>query len=247
MISLITVVYNRAATIEKTIQSVISQSYPHIEYIVVDGASTDGTLSIIHQYKVHIAKIISEKDYGVYDAINKGIKIATGDIIGVLHADDVFAHNDVIKNIAETLADNKDIDCLFGDIAFVDKINPEKILRYYSSSIFNPDRFRLGIIPAHPSFYCNKKFFQQHGLYRTDLDIAADFDLLLRCLKIHQLRHAYLPQRMVNMHLGGKSTSGLKSTLRINREIRQVLREHNIPSSYLHLYSRYFLKIREFF
>ena len=164
-----------------------------------------------------------------------------------MHADDVFAHNDVIKNIAETLADNKDIDCLFGDIAFVDKINPEKILRYYSSSIFHPDRFRLGVIPAHPSFYCYKKFFDQYGLYRTDLEIAADFDLLLRFLKIHQLRYIYLPQRMVNMHLGGKSTSGLKSTLTINKEIRRVLKEHKIKSSYLHLYSRYFIKIREFF
>jgi glycosyltransferase involved in cell wall biosynthesis len=246
-ISLITVVYNRAATIERTILSVLEQSYPHIEYIVVDGASTDGTLNIIHQYKDRIAALISEKDNGVYDAINKGIRCATGDIIGVLHADDSFAHDDVIKNIAAAFANHQDIDCLFGDIAFVDKNNPEKILRYYSSSIFHPDRFNMGIIPAHPSFYCYKKFFDQHGLYRTDLEIAADFDLLLRFLKIHQLRYIYLPQCMVNMHLGGKSTSGIKSTLRINREIRQVLKEHNIPSSYLRLYSRYFLKIREFF
>ena len=246
-ISLITVVYNRAATIERTILSVLQQTYPHIEYIVVDGASTDGTLSIIHQYSHRIHQIISEKDKGVYDAINKGIQRGTGEIIGVLHADDSFAHNDVIKNIAEAFANHQDIDCLFGDIAFVDKTNPEKILRYYASSIFHPDRFNLGIIPAHPSFYCYKKFFDQHGLYRTDLEIAADFDLLLRLLKIHQLRYIYLPQRMVNMHLGGKSTSGIKSTLRINREIRQVLREYKIPSSYLHLYSRYFLKVREFF
>ena len=246
-ISLITVVYNRAATIEKTIQSVLRQSYPHIEYIVVDGASTDGTLNIIHQYKESITTLISEKDHGVYDAINKGIHYATGDIIGVLHADDAFADDDVIKNIAAAFANHQEIDCLFGDIAFVDKTNPEKTLRYYASSIFHTDRFRLGVIPAHPSFYCYKKFFDRHGLYRTDLEIASDFDLLLRFLKIHQLRYTYLPQRMVNMHLGGKSTSGIKSTLRINREIRQVLREHKIPSSYLHLYSRYFLKIKEFF
>jgi glycosyltransferase involved in cell wall biosynthesis len=213
---------------------------------VVDGASTDGTLNIIHQYQDQIATLISEKDNGVYDAINKGIRCATGDIIGVLHADDAFAHDDVLKNIVEAFTHNEHIDCLFGDIAFVDKINPDKILRYYSSSIFHPDRFSLGIMPAHPTFYCYKKLFDQHGLYRIDLDIASDFDLLLRFLKIHQLRFIYIPQRMVNMHLGGKSTSGLKSTLTINKEIRRVLKEHKIKSSYLHLYSRYFIKVREF-
>jgi glycosyltransferase involved in cell wall biosynthesis len=163
-VSLITVVYNRAATIEKTIQSVLRQTYPHIEYIVVDGASTDGTLSIIQQYSHRINTIISEKDNGVYDAINKGIQNATGDIIGVLHADDTFTDDHVIQKIADTFIQDKNIDCLFADIAFVDKINPDKILRYYSSSIFNLNRFRLGIMPAHPSFYCYKKYFDQNDL-----------------------------------------------------------------------------------
>ena len=246
-ISLITVVYNRAATIERTILSVLHQSYSDIEYIVVDGASTDGTLSIIHQYSHRIHQIISEKDKGVYDAINKGILAATGDIIGILHADDCFMHNDVISNVVQQFEQHSSAECLFGDVCFVRQQNPNEIIRYVSSSIFTPQRFRYGIMPAHPTFYCYKKYFDQYGLYRTDLDIASDFDLLLRFLKIHQLRYIYQPQLMVSMNLGGKSTSGLKSTFKINREIRKVLKEHGIQSSYLRLYARYFIKVREFF
>ena len=246
-LSLITVVYNRAATIERTILSVLHQSYQHIEYIVVDGASTDGTTDIIYQYQQRITKIISEKDYGVYDAINKGIRSATGDIIGILHADDCFANNNVLETVMKQFMQQPDLDCLFGDVCFVQKDNPYKIVRYFSSAIFNLSRFRMGIMPAHPTFFCKKKHFDLHGLYRTDLEIAADFDLLLRFLKIHQLNYKYLSEMMVVMQLGGKSTSGIKSTLKINHEIHRVLKEHGIASSYIQLYARYFIKVREFF
>ena len=246
-ISLITVVYNRAATIERTILSVLDQSYADVEYIVVDGASTDGTLDVIRKYENRISRIISEKDNGVYDAINKGIKTATGTLIGILHADDRFAHKDVLSQIAETFHNNPATDCLFGDVGFVRSNEPDKIVRYFSSSIFKLNRFKLGIMPAHPTFYCYKKYFDQYGDYRTDLEITSDFDLLLRFLYKHQLRYLYLPQIMVLMNLGGKSTSGLSSTIKINKENRKVLREHGIKSSYIHLYSRYLIKIREWF
>jgi glycosyltransferase involved in cell wall biosynthesis len=246
-ISLITVVYNRAATIERTILSVLDQSYADIEYIVVDGASTDGTLDLIRKYENRISRIISEKDKGVYDAINKGIQIATGTVIGILHADDRFAHKDVLSQIAETFHNNPATDCLFGDVGFVRSNEPDKIVRYFSSSIFKLNRFKLGIMPAHPTFYCYKKYFDQYGDYRTDFEITSDFDLLLRFLYKHQLRYLYLPQIMVLMNLGGKSTSGLNSTIKINKENRKVLREHGIKSSYIHLYSRYLIKIKEYF
>jgi len=246
-ISLITVVYNRAATIERTILSVLDQSYADIEYIVVDGASTDGTLDVIRKYENRISRIISEKDKGVYDAINKGIKAATGTLIGILHADDRFANKDVLSQIAETFHNNPATDCLFGDVGFVKPEQPNKVVRYFSSSIFKLNRFKLGIMPAHPTFYCHKKYFDQYGSYRTDLDISSDFDLLLRFLYKHQLRYLYLPQIMVLMNLGGKSTSGLNSTIKINKENRKVLREHGIKSSYIHLYSRYLIKIKEYF
>ena len=246
-ISLITVVYNRAATIERTILSVLDQSYADIEYIVVDGASTDGTLDLIRKYENRISRIISEKDKGVYDAINKGIQIATGTVIGILHADDRFAHKDVLSQIAETFHNNPATDCLFGDVGFVKPEQPDKVVRYFSSSIFKLNRFKLGIMPAHPTFYCHKKYFDQYGDYRTDFEITSDFDLLLRFLYKHQLRYLYLPQIMVLMNLGGKSTSGLNSTIKINKENRKVLREHGIKSSYIHLYSRYLIKIKEYF
>ncbi len=246
-VSLITVVYNRAATIEQTIRSVLEQTYPHIEYIVVDGASNDGTLDIIQHYRDRIDQFVSEKDNGVYDAINKGIRMATGDIVGLLHADDRFAHPDVIRNIVHHFSMHPLVECTFGDVSFVRPENPNEIIRYVSSSIFNVNRLQYGIMPAHPTFYCYKKFYDLHGLYRTDLDIAADFDLLLRFLKIHKLTYRYIPELMIEMNVGGKSTSGLSSTLKINKEIRKVLKAHGIRSSYLHLYSRYFLKIREFF
>ena len=246
-ISLITVVYNRAATIERTILSVLDQSYADIEYIVVDGASTDGTLDLIRKYENRISRIISEKDKGVYDAINKGIQIATGTVIGILHADDRFAHKDVLSQIAETFHNNPATDCLFGDVGFVRSNEPDKIVRYFSSSIFKLNRFKLGIMPAHPTFYCYKKYFDQYGDYRTDFEITSDFDLLLRFLYKHQLRYLYLPQIMVLMNLGGKSTSGLNSTIKINKENRKVLREHGVKSSFLHLYSRYLIKIKEYF
>jgi len=246
-ISLITVVYNRVTTIERTILSVLEQSYPDIEYIVVDGASTDGTLDVVRQYEKRISKVISEKDTGVYDAINKGIRAATGTIVGILHADDRFAHKNVLSQIAATLRNEPEADCLFGDVGFVRTSGPEKIIRYFSSSIFHPNRFKLGIMPAHPTFYCYKKYFDQYGLYRTDLEISADFDLLLRFLYKHQLRYVYLPKILVVMNMGGKSTRGVGSTLKINRENRKILREHGIRSSFVHLYSRYFIKIRELF
>ncbi len=245
-ISIITVVFNREKTIERAIQSVLSQTYPHIEYIIVDGASTDGTMQIVNQYKNDIAVIVSEKDKGMYDALNKGIDRATGDIVGILHADDEFAKNTIIEQVAAYMQNNPNIDAVYGDVGFVKEEAPDKIVRYYSSAIFNTNLFKWGFMPAHPTFFCYRKFFNYYGGYRTDMDIAADFDLLVRFLRRHSLNTTYLPVMMVRMNMGGKSTSGIKSTIRINRELKKILAEHKMPSSYLRLYSRYFIKIQEY-
>lgn len=245
-ISIITVVFNRVKTVERAIQSVLNQCYGDIEYIIIDGASTDGTLDVIEKYKDRIHTIVSEKDKGMYDALNKGIKSATGDIVGILHADDEFADETIIQQVVDVFLQNKHTDCIYGDVGFVKEEDPQKIVRYYSSAIFHPRLFKYGFMPAHPTFFCYKKFFELYGFYRTDLEIAADFDLLLRYLKKFTLQSVYIPQMLVRMNMGGKSTKGLSSTIRINKEIKQILKEHKMPSGYLRLYSRYFIKVQEF-
>lgn len=245
-VSIITVVYNREKTIERSIQSVLNQSYKNIEYIIIDGASTDGTMQIVHQYKDRIAVIVSEKDQGMYDALNKGIKAAKGDVVGILHADDEFASRFIIEKVVQQLKGNAAPDAVYGDVGFIKEEQPDKIVRYYSSAIFKTSLFKWGFIPAHPTFFCYRKFFELYGFYRTDLDIAADFDLLVRYLHQHQLRTVYIPEMLVKMNMGGKSTSGISSTLKINRELKQILSEHQLPSSYLRLYARYFIKVMEY-
>lgn len=245
-VSIITVVYNRAATIERAIRSVLDQSYQNIEYVIVDGNSTDGTMSVVDQYRNEIATIISEKDEGMYDALNKGIKAATGDIVGILHADDEFAHEHVIEQIVRKFESNPVIEAMYGDVGFVHAEQPHKIIRYYSSAIFKTNLFQWGFMPAHPTFFCYRRFFEQFGYYRTDLEIAADFDLLLRFLLKHKLYAVYIPEMLVRMNMGGKSTNGISSTIKINKELKQILKEHQLPSSYVRLYARYFVKVWEF-
>ena len=245
-VSIVTVVYNRVKTIERAINSVLQQTYPHIEYIVIDGASTDGTVNVIDKFKGEIDQIVSEKDKGMYDALNKGIQLATGDLVGILHADDEFTNETIIQKVVDVFQQSSHIDCVYGDVGFVRENQPDKIIRYFSSSIFRPSLFQYGFMPAHPTFFCYKKFFDLYGYYRTDLEIAADFDLLLRYLKKHDLKSQYIPNMLVRMNIGGKSTRGLQSTIRINKELKQILSEHNIPSSYLRLYSRYLIKVQEF-
>ncbi|MFY7838615.1 MAG: glycosyltransferase family 2 protein [Lacibacter sp.] len=245
-ISIITVVYNRAATIERAIRSVLSQTYNNIEYIIIDGASKDGTAAIIQQYKDRVHTIVSEKDNGMYDALNKGIRLASGDVVGILHADDEFAHDTVLEQIAKRFALDREVEAVYGDVGFVREGESNKIIRYYSSAIFKTKLFTWGFMPAHPTFFCYRRFFEEFGYYRTDLQIAADFDLLLRFLRKHQLYAVYIPEMLVRMNMGGKSTNGLSSTLRINKEIKQILKDHQLPSSYVRLYARYFVKVWEF-
>lgn len=242
-ISIITVCYNAEKTIESTIQSVIKQDYINIEYIIIDGLSTDNTLNIVNKYSEKTTHVISERDDGMYDAINKGIKIANGDVIGILNADDELANNDTISLIASEFLKNKDLDSLIGDINF---INNNKIIRHYSAKYWNPNKFSYGFMPPHPSFYCKKNLFYKFGFYRTDFKIAADYELLIRFLYINQIAYVYLNNIIVNMKLGGKSTSGLSSFLKINTEILYACKLNGLKTNFFKLYFRYFKKIFEF-
>lgn len=247
-ISLITVVYNSEQTLYHTIQSVLSQTYPNIEYIIVDGASTDDTVNIIknceHNFDGRL-KWISEKDAGLYDAMNKGIKMATGDVIGILNSDDFFAANDVVQNIVKSF--ENDIDAVYGDIHFVRPTELNTCVRYYSSKIFRRSLMRYGFMPAHPTFYCRKSCFDKYGLYKTDYKICADFDLLLRFIYLHRISIKYLPMDMITMRLGGASTSGVQSHLCIMNEHLRSFKENGIKSNRFFLSLRYFYKLTEFF
>ena len=215
-ISLITVSYNSASTISDTFESVLAQTYSDLEYIVVDGSSSDGTVEIIKEYENKFngkLRWISQPDKGLYDAINKGIQMATGDIVGIIHSDDFYAHNTVLGQIAETFNQNTNTQVVFGDVRFVRPDNLKKTIRYYSSAKFTPKRFRFGFMPAHPTFFTYKSNFEKLGYYETNYKIAADFELLLRFLKIHKLPYRYLPLDMIIMRTGGLSTNSYKSNL----------------------------------
>lgn len=245
-ISIITVVFNSKDTIEQTIQSVLSQSYKNIEYIIIDAKSTDGTIEIIEKYKDKIVHIVSEPDSGFYDGLNKGIKLATGDVIGILNADDRFADETIISQVANQFNAHPNIDSIIGDIAFANSNN--KISRYYSGEKFTVNSFKWGFMPPHPSFYCKRSIFQKFGYYNTNYKIAGDFELMLRFIWKHKITFRYLPLLMVYMRKGGKSTSTIfTSFFIINPEVYNACKINNLQTSYFNIYMKYFLKIGQFF
>jgi glycosyltransferase involved in cell wall biosynthesis len=244
-ISIITVSYNNAGTIADAINSVLAQTYKDIEYIVVDGASNDGTKDIVASFGQRISRFISEPDMGLYDAINKGIRIASGEIVGILNSDDFFCNNTVIERIVESFRENE-IDAVIGDVRFVDTVNTSKVVRYYSSKHFKPARFRFGFMPAHSSFYVKRELFEKLGYYKTDYKIAADYELLIRFMYIHKITYKYLEMPFVSMRMGGVSNKSIHSIYTLNKEIAKACRENGMKTNYIFIYSKYFFKLFEF-
>lgn len=229
-ISLITVTYNSGATLRDTIESVLKQTYKDLEYIIVDGKSKDNTVQIIQEYEPRFngnIKWISEKDSGLYDAMNKGIMMATGDIIGILNSDDFFTSAEILQTVSDNMS-QKNIDALYGDIHFVNSEDLKKTVRYYSSKNFSRRKMRLGFMPAHPSFYCRKSCFEKFGYYKLGYKIAADYELLLRMIYIHDISTLYLPVDMVTMRTGGASTNGIKSNYNILKEKARSFKDNEL-------------------
>ena len=243
-VSIITVVFNNVSTISSTIESVLNQTYNNIEYIIIDGASDDGTLDQITQYSNKIDKIVSEPDNGIYNAMNKGIRLATGEIIGMLNADDFFCNPDVISSIVSEFETNE-IDAVYGDVQFVNPRNLKKIVRYYSSKHFHPKRFKYGFMPAHPSFYVKKSAFDNLGYYKEDYIIASDYELLIRFLFKNKQKSKYLELPLVTMRTGGISNKSLKSRFVLNKEIVRACKENGLRTNLINIYSKYFRKIFE--
>ncbi|NOT76608.1 MAG: glycosyltransferase [Cyclobacteriaceae bacterium] len=243
-ISLITVSYNSEATIADTIMSVRSQNYKDIEYIIVDGNSKDGTVNIIQREGSIVTKWISEPDKGLYDAMNKGIQMATGEVVGIINSDDYYFDDQIISKVAEAFSDSQ-IDATFGDLIFVDPMNLKKIVRTYSSKKWHPEKFAWGFMPAHPTFFVRRKFYDVVGPFKTDYKIAADYEMLIRLLYVNKLKYKYLPMTMVVMRKGGVSSRGLNSNIVLNQEILRGCRENGIRTNYLKIYSKYFTKLSE--
>lgn len=244
--SIITVCYNSSETINDTIKSVIDQTYDDIEYIIIDGGSTDKTKEIVLSYGESVSKFISEKDSGIYNAMNKGIKMATGDIVGVLNSDDFFNNDKVIERVADEFEGNN-IDALYGDIQFVNPDNIQKVVRYYSSQKFNAAKFKYGYMPAHPSFYVKREYFERFGFYKEDYKIAADFELLVRFLYNTNLKISYLQMPFVTMRTGGISTRSIRSNFILNNEIISACRENGIKTNIFFVYLKYLFKIKELY
>ncbi len=245
-ISIITVVLNHISTIRSTIESVLGQTHPDIEYIIIDGGSTDGSKELIESYGDKITKFISEPDDGMYDALNKGIRLATGEIIGSLNADDIYTSNRILETVAATFKKTH-IDSLFADLHYVRESDLNKTVRYYSGKSFTPARLRFGFMPPHPTFFVKKTLYEEYGYYKTNYHIAADFELIIRFLYTHKASYLYLPMDMIRMTMGGKSTNSLHSKYILNREIVRGCRENGIYTNMPILVMKYFIKVFELF
>jgi glycosyltransferase involved in cell wall biosynthesis len=244
-VSIITVSYNSAETIRETIDSVLSQHYGNVEYIIVDGNSTDGTQDIVRSYGDRISRFISEPDSGLYHAMNKGIDMATGEIVGILNSDDLYANSEIISDVVKTF-ETQVVDVVYGDLYYFRTGNPDKPLRYYRGGEFSLRRVRYGLMPPHPTFFIRKTLYEKYGKFDLQFQLSADFDLILRLLGVHKAPFAYLPEAMVKMRIGGKSTSSLKRVLIMNREDLQSCKKNGVRTNIFKFYTKYITKIINF-
>ncbi|MBU2710383.1 glycosyltransferase family 2 protein [Zooshikella harenae] len=243
-ISIITVCFNSSATIRRTIESVLKQNYCDIEYIIVDGASTDNTMEIIFEYRERISKVISEPDKGIYDAMNKGLDFASGDIICFLNADDLYAKLNVLS-LVSSYFQKGGLDVLMGDVVFFHHKNPTQVVRRYRSDRFTPEKLSWGWMPAHPALFLSKRIIQRVGRFKTDYHIAGDFEFIVRIFHGYALQYLHIPEVLVNMQTGGVSTKGLRSKIQLNQEVLRACRDNGLSTNILKILSKYPLKFLE--
>ncbi len=243
-ISIITIAYNSEETIEDTIKSVISQSYPNIEYIIIDGGSTDGTLAIINKYREHISILVSEPDKGIYDAMNKGVEKATGNLVGILNSDDFYTDNSVIQSIADNI---ENYDGIYADLVYVDRENTNKTIRYWEAKAYKEGSFLKGWMPPHPTFFVRKKIYDKYGTYNLSLKSAADYELMLRLIHKERINITYLHKIITKMRVGGQSNASLKNRIKANKEDRMAWEINHIEPKFYSLYLKPFRKISQYF
>ena len=250
-ISIITSVYNNKNLIESCINSVTSQTYKDIEYIIIDGGSTDGTVETIKNYKLKIINelenyiFISEKDNGIYDALNKGIKLATGEVVGLLHSDDVFYDNSVLEKVAR-IFEKKDTDSVYSDLVYVYKDNPDKVLRYWKAGEFNYSILNRGWMPPHPTIFIKKKNYDEFGGFDSSYKISSDYELVLRFLGKHKISTTYLPEVTIKMRAGGKSNKSLGNIFHKSSEDYRALKQNEFPFPAFTLFMKNVRKVPQF-
>jgi len=235
-ISIITVAFNAARTIADTLQSVAAQTHPEIEHIVVDGASTDDTAEVIARHGSHVTRFISEPDRGIYDAMNKGLSLCTGDVVGFLNADDLYSHREVLASVAATFYGTTGLQTCFGDLTYVDVLDTRKVVRYWRSGTYRQGIFQKGWVPPHPTFFAKRSTYLEHGGFNLSYSLAADFELMLRFLEARHLSTAYIPQVLVRMRMGGATNRSISNVIQQNREIIRAFRENDLPSPNLLVY-----------
>jgi glycosyltransferase involved in cell wall biosynthesis len=245
-ISIITTSFNSVKTIEDTLESVLGQVGVELEYIVVDGGSTDGTLDILNKYHNRLAHIISEPDHGMYDAMNKGIKLATGEAVGILNSDDVYADNGVLKTVMEEF-EKTGADCVWGDLVMVDGRDTSKPRRTWKSSNYKEGSFKAGWHPPHPTFFVRREIYEKYGLFRTDLSTAGDFELMLRFLEKNKISSSHIPQTLVKMRAGGESNKSIYNHFRAIWYSYQAFKISGLKVSPIFIFLKPFAKLKQFF
>jgi len=244
-ISIITVCFNSQQTIRATIKSVLSQSYKQVEYIIIDGASTDNTVKIIKEFSNSIDVFVSESDAGIYDAINKGISKSSGDVVGLLHADDVFDNKSVIDNVMGLFDEN--VDMIYGDINYVDRNDIYRVIRRWKSDSYKKGKFKWGWMPPHTGFFMKKSCYLKHGLYNLSLGSSADYELMLRMFELYNLKSKYIPLNITNMRVGGVSNSSFKNRWQANRNDKKSWKINGLKPFWFTLLIKPFIKIKQFF
>lgn len=244
-ISVVTACRNNAATLEDTILSVASQRHPAIEHVIIDGGSSDGTLLVIARLRDKIARLVSEPDRGIYDAMNKGIALATGEVLGFLNADDVYANERVIERIAGVFADPS-VDACYGDLVYVDHADGDRIVRYWKSRDYRPGLFEKGWMPAHPTFFVRRRLFDQFGKFDLHYAFAADFEFTMRLLRVHGIKSVYVPEILVKMRLGGATNNSLLNIVKGNLESYRACRQHGLSITPLFIITKIASRIPQF-
>lgn len=247
-VSIITTTFNSAKTIEDTLMSVLKQTHQNIEYWIIDALSNDNTIDIVHRYqKMFNGRLhcISEPDKGIYDAMNKGLEKVTGYIVGILNSDDYFTSDDALEKIVETFS-NYEVDAVYGDIHFIHANKPDKVVRYYSSSMFRPFWLRFGFMPAHPSFYVKNEIYRKYGTYSLNYKIASDYDLMVRFFYKYKIKAKYIKKDFVTMRIGGMSTRNITNRMLINKEDVMACRKYGLYTNKFLIMFKYLYKIFEF-